>query len=88
MYSSIESISSSPDISKPGIHAYGSARGYTSPDRNDLPYVIFSSTGIKVVTSPSNIYTREASRPPKGATTYSSNKIGQRLADKPCPLAR
>jgi hypothetical protein len=37
--------------------------------------------------SPSNIYAREASRPPKGTTAYYSDRIGQRRAYRPCPLA-
>jgi hypothetical protein len=39
------------------------------------------------VNSPLNIYAREAQHPPKGATAYCSGKTGQRLADRPCPLA-
>jgi hypothetical protein len=64
-----------------------SARGYALPGRNDLPYVIFSSTGVKAVNSSSDIYTREASLPPRGAITYCHDKTGQCLVDRPCPLA-
>jgi hypothetical protein len=68
-------------------HHNDSARGQASHGRNDLPYVILSSTGIKVVNSPSNIYVQEVSHPLKGVTAYCSDKTRQRLADKPYPLA-
>jgi hypothetical protein len=53
-----------------------STRGQASPDRNDLPCLIFSSIGVKAVISPSNIYTREASHLLKGANAYCSKKTG------------
>jgi hypothetical protein len=40
-----------------------------------------------MVNSTLNIHAREASHPPKGTTAYYSDKTGQRLADRPCPLA-
>jgi hypothetical protein len=51
---------------------------------DDLPYVIFSSTGIKAVASPSNIYTREALHPLRGTAAYCNDKTEQRLTNKPC----
>jgi hypothetical protein len=45
------------------------------------------SVGIEAVNSPSNIYARRGSHPPKGAIAHCSDKTRQRLVEGHVPLS-